>query len=234
MKPPSATTTLLRIALLEDDDMLRERILEPGLRNYGFQVVSMDTAARLEALMRVDTFDLLLLDVGLPDADGFSVVRQVRASHPRMGVVMLTGRHETPDRVRGLSDGADAYLTKPVELDLLAATLHSVARRLDTSAPAPTCWQLVRDGWSLLAPQGGEVALTEAERRVMQVLAAHGGEIVDRERIIASLTDNVHDYDPHRLDSLLHRLRRKVERGTGLSLPLSAAHGRGYVLTLTG
>ncbi|WP_343064157.1 response regulator transcription factor [Marilutibacter penaei] len=223
----------LRVALLEDDRLLRERVLEPGLRNFGFTVTSMETAAELDGFLRSERFDLLVLDVGLPDSDGFTVVRQVRASHPAMGVVMLTGRNGTPDRVRGLSDGADAYLAKPVELDLLAATLYSVARRLEPPvAPRADGWQLMRGGWVLSSPEGAEVALTEAERRVLDLLARHDGEIVQREDIIASLTDNVHDYDPHRLDSLLHRLRRKVERVAGCPLPLSAAHGRGYVLAL--
>src|SRR5262245_51042036 len=132
----------LRIALLEDDPVLRDRILVPGLANFGFAVTGMDTAARLRDLLGSTTFDIVVLDLGLPDADGFSLAGDIRAGYPDIGIVMLTGRGATPDRVRGLSQGADAYLSKPVEIELLAATLHSLARRLHGPAPAVRRWHL--------------------------------------------------------------------------------------------
>ena len=131
----SAETTVqdapqaLRIALLDDDELLRERILRPGLANYGFAVAGTATAADLYSHLQRYPVDIAVLDVGLPDQDGFTVARAVRALFPRIGIVMLTGRGETPDRVRGLSEGADAYLAKPVEIELLAATVHSLRSR---------------------------------------------------------------------------------------------------------
>lgn len=223
----------LRIALLEDDPLLRDRILLPGLRNYGLDAVGMQTGAELEAAMRSRTFDILVLDVGLPDTDGFTVAREVRATHPHTGIVMLTCRHETPDRVRGLSEGADAYLAKPVEVELLAATLYSLARRLRAAAaPRTGVWRLEQGGWCLFAPSGAFVPLTDAERRLLSSLAARTGEVVGRDEIIAVLTDDVHDFDPHRLETLVYRLRQKVKKATGEALPLAAVHGKGYVLQI--
>jgi len=222
----------LQVALLEDDAMLRERILLPGLANFGFVVTGMETAAELERHLAVQRADIVVLDVGLPDADGFTVARGLRARFPGMGIVMLTGRGETPDRVRGLSEGADAYLSKPVEIELLAATLHSLSRRLrDTPAPmVRKHWQLDANGWCLVSPSGRTVALTKTERRLSHVLVAAGGDVVTREALVASLTDNVYDFDMHRLDSMIHRLRRKVADACGEPLPLVAVHGEGYVL----
>ncbi len=222
----------MRIALLEDDAVLRDRILLPGLANFGFAMVGMETAAELRRHMQVSAFDIVVLDVGLPDADGFCVARELRDESPTMGIVMLTGRGETPDRVRGLSQGADAYLAKPIEIDLLAATLHSLARRLRGTPPPPPAkgWHLDENGWCLVAPNGGTVALTKAERRLVERLTLSRGQLVARDALIAALTSNVYDFDPHRLDSLIYRLRRKVVDSCGEAFPLQAVHGEGYVL----
>lgn len=218
-----------RIVLLEDDALLRERILLPGLANYGFLATGLETAAELEDHLQSHAADIVVLDVGLPDADGFAVARELRRRFPGIGIVMLTGRGDTPDRVRGLSLGADAYLAKPVEVELLAATLHSLARRVQGAPAQPQGWRLDANGWCLLSPEGDSIALTKTERRLLQPLVAAAGEVVGREALIGALTDNVHDFDPHRLDSLVHRLRRKVASTCGAQLPLQAVHGEGYV-----
>lgn len=234
--PPNRADGVLRIALLEDDAMLRERILVPGLANFGFAVVGTDTAAALHHHLNTHTVDMVVLDVGLPDQDGFTVARNVRATYPEIGIVMLTGRGATPDRVRGLSEGADAYLSKPVEIELLAATLHSLSRRLrDLPVQAvPRHWHLDANGWCLISPSGRTVALTKTERRVVDRLTTIPGQLVTRDELIAALTDNVYDFDAHRLDSLIYRLRRKVTDTCGESLPLVAVHGEGYVLNDAG
>ncbi|HJR74565.1 MAG TPA: response regulator transcription factor [Luteimonas sp.] len=229
--PPNRADGALRIALLEDDAMLRERILMPGLANFGFAVTGTETAAALHHHLNTQSVDMVVLDVGLPDQDGFTVARNVRAAYPEIGIVMLTGRGATPDRVRGLSEGADAYLSKPVEIELLAATLHSLARRLRGATPqaAQKRWRLDVNGWCLVSPAGINVALTRTERRVVERLTSAAGQLVTREELIATLTDNVYDFDAHRLESLVYRLRRKVADACGEALPLAAVHGEGYV-----
>lgn len=229
----------LRIALLEDDLLLRDRVLMPRLTEYGFAMTGLETAAQLHAHLATHPVHIVVLDVGLPDADGFEVARALRASQPQLGIVMLTGRGGTPDRVRGLSEGADAYLAKPVEIDLLAATLHSLARRIfgaaviaSPAAPADTTrWHLENGGWRLVAPDGQAAPLTKSERRVLERLFERAGELVSREALVATLTEDVYGFDMHRLDSLIHRLRRKVNDACGHALPLTAVHGEGYVLT---
>jgi len=225
------TDSALRVVLLEDDAVLRDRILLPGLLHYGFAAHGLATAAQLHEHLRTQPVEIVVLDVCLPDGDGFAIAGDIRASRPDLGIVMLTGRCETPDRVRGLSQGADAYLSKPVELDLLAATLHSLARRL-LAAPrsTPRRWHLDSNGWCLVSPAGGNAALTRTERRVIDRLLQSPGEIVTRDQLIGALTSNVFDFDPHRLDSLIYRLRRKVADACGEVLPLNAVHGEGYVM----
>ncbi len=220
------------VALLEDDAELRDEILAPGLRDAGFAVTSLGSAAALYRQLPEQSFDLVVLDVGLPDQDGFTVARYLR-QYATTGIVMLTGRGSVPDRVRGLSEGADAYLSKPVELELLVATLHSVDRRMraETVSASSPGWRLDANGWCLLTPNDRSVELNQAERRVLGQLLAAQGEAVSREALIASLTSDVFDFDPHRLETLVHRLRNKVRTTTGMKLPLRAVHGVGYVLT---
>lgn len=222
----------LRLALLDDDELLRDRILAPRLRQFGFEVTATGSAAELHDVVSRGAPDIFLLDIGLPDGDGFEVARSLRAAVPRAGIIMLSGRGDNVDRVRGLFEGADAYLTKPVELDVLVATLYSVARRLEPAAVAAPVgrWALSPDEWFLLSPSGARVMLSKSERLLLDAMLQRANQVVSREALIAVLTDDVHAFDPHRLDSMVHRLRRKVLAALGEPLPLNAAHGTGYVL----
>jgi DNA-binding response OmpR family regulator len=225
---------LLRVAVLEGDAVLRDRVLIPRLADYGFEPKGFGTTAELCAYLESEVPEILVLDVELPDQDGFLVARQMRSRYPGIGIVVLTALGETPDRIRGLREGADAYLSKPVEIQLLAATLHSLARRvLATEAnqtPATRRWRVVSDGWFLVSPSGRSAGLTDSERRVFSRLIAAGGTLVTREQLIAAVTTDVYDFDPHRLDTLIYRLRKKVAVACQEALPLIAIHGEGYVL----
>jgi DNA-binding response OmpR family regulator len=223
----------LRVLLLEDDELLRDHVLVPKLQQFGFEVAAVGRAEDLRRHLQQRRPDIVVLDVGLPDSDGFQVARELRAEAGEIGIVMLTGRSEVSDRVRGLSEGADAYLSKPVDIDLLVATLHSLARRLRGSRPPSNGnWRLDADGWCLIAPSGALVALTKSERLLMEALLGSANRVLSRDVLIAALTGDVHDFDTHRLDSLIHRLRGKVQRVLGVPLPLNAVHGEGYILVI--
>ena len=228
----------LRVAVLEDDPELREAILLPGLRDFGFEVTAAGTAAELYRHMVKNAFDMVVLDMGLPDEDGLSVVRHLQEL-PDLGIVMLTGSHSRNDRVRALREGADAYLAKPADIEVLAATLHSLSRRirrrvapevaLEKAADASARWHLDTDGWCLVSPRGQVIALSAPERRLLRTLIAEAGAPVDREALIALVTKDVYNFDPHRLDMMIHRLRRKISKCTNEAVPLLTARGTGYI-----
>lgn len=228
----------LRVAVLEDDAELRENILVPGLGDFGFDIIGAGTAAELYRHMLKRPFDMVVLDIGLPDEDGLSVVRHLRELSD-LGIVMLTGNRGREDRIRALSDGADAYLSKPADLEILAATLHSLSRRLGArgveTPPAavardtPGHWHLDTDGWCLVSPRGAVIALSVPERSLLNALIQAAGAPVGREALIAALTGDVYDFDPHRLDMLIHRLRRKISDQSGEAVPLLTARGSGYL-----
>lgn len=225
------------VAVLEDDEQLREHILLPSLGDYGFKVTGAGSAAELYRHMISQHFDIVVLDLGLPDEDGLSVARYLRSASPTIGLVMLTGSRERKDRIQALQESMDAFLSKPVDVDVLAATLHSLSRRLEprgARTPVPSAdvvpsWQLEASGWRLIAPNDRIVALTAPEHCVLNLLMERIGEPVPRESLIEALTKDVYHFDPHRLEMMIHRLRRKAHGQTGEVLPLLTARGTGYL-----
>ena len=223
------------IALVEDDEVLRDQLVAPGLRDFGFRVTAVGTAGQLQRVLQDDQPDIVVLDVGLPDGDGFTIAERLHLNS-RVGIVMLSGRHAEADRVRGLSNGADAYLHKPVVMSELAATLRNLMRRLRPGAlpvatTEPLAWRLDNQGWCLLAPNGTSVPLKAHERCMLRALLEVPGEPVTRDALIAALGGD-ELFDPHRLEVLVYRLRSKVGTASGLVLPLSAIRGSGYVFTM--
>ncbi|HST45074.1 MAG TPA: response regulator transcription factor [Luteimonas sp.] len=234
-----------RVLVVEDDEELRERILLPGLRDAGFEVRGANSALAMYRELLSHDADVVVLDVGLPDEDGFQAAAHLRGK-TRAGIVMLTGRQSNRDRVRGLDQGADAYLVKPVDMPVLVATVRSVLRRTPAAAagfpaahaPTPALaprdgvpgrWSLTADGWHLVAPDGTRLLLGAGERVLLERLARQRGEVVARDVLAPDLVAALDDFDPHRIEMLVHRLRRKVLAGTGLRLPLETVRGAGYV-----
>lgn len=230
-----------RVAVLEDDCRLREEVLVPGLLSFGFEAVGIGRAAELYRRMPAERFDLAVLDLGLPDEDGLSVARRLRDCSD-IGIVVLTGRTAEHDEIRALAAGADIYLRKPAGMALLAASLRSVGRRLPGAARlAPTArdsaaaehlpsggWRLAFDGWCLLSPAGETIPLSSSERCILRPLFAAGGAAVAREALIAAWQGDHPEFDPHRLEMLIYRLRRKAKALGVPVLPLITVRGSGY------
>lgn len=233
LNTPDIADRLPTLAVVEDNQELREDVLVPTLSRSGFDTVGMTSALELYRAMTVRSFDLVLLDVGLPDEDGFSIAAHLRSLSPSIGIVMLTGYDTGPDRMRGLLAGADAYLFKPVEMDLLVTTLRNLARRIVPGADpaqARAKWRLDERGWCILSPNGVEIEMNLAERQVMAILSATPGVPVQREVLIARLVKDDRDFDPHRLDMMIYRLRKKCLGAAKEDIPLRAVRGIGYVL----
>ncbi|WP_430391245.1 response regulator transcription factor [Dyella sp. 20L07] len=228
-----------QVAVLEDDATLREDILLPSLRDYGFQVTGAGTAKDLYRQMLGQRFDIAVLDIALPDESGVTVAQHLRELSSDIGIVMLTGNSGRRDHLRALQAGADVYLAKPVDVEVLAVTLHNLNRRIvapttSLAQPHPTVstpqpWHLDTDGWCLVSPLGVVLALTAPERTLLNALIAAGGKPVEREALIAELCSDVYDFDPHRLEMLVYRLRRKATDATAESLPLLTLRGSGYL-----
>ena len=227
----------LRVAVLDQDAPLRETTLLPALRDAGFQAHGMTSTMELYRSMLAQPFDIVVLDADLPGESGYDVAEHLRATSD-IGIVMLTDADCRHAPIQALTSGADFYLHKPLDANLLTAMLRSLSRRLIRApshgaiadhAPARG-WQLEADGWRLSSPHGDVVALTTAEHSLVNVLAKENGRIITREALIEAMAHNVYDFDPHRLEMTIHRLRRKTYNVTGETLPLRTVRGRGYLL----
>lgn len=229
----------LCIFLVEDNDDLREELVF-GLTALGLDVRGFGDAAELYRALAVGKCDIVVIDVGLPGEDGFSVAGHLRGN-PDLGIVFLTARTMLEDRLRGLDLGADAYLVKPIDVRELCATLHAVSRRIraktDLAPPSgktdneAATWRLDHGGWTLRNPQGLELAVTDPERRFLEIMVAASGMVVERETLINAFATAEEDYDPHRLDAVISRLRKRCEQAGLGKLPLTSVRGTGYVFT---
>jgi DNA-binding response OmpR family regulator len=223
-----------KLAVVEDDPEFREGVLLPVLKQSGFDVVGLGSALELYKVILTEQFDLVLLDVGLPDEDGITIAAHLRSRSPTLGIVMLTAHGGGNDRMEGLQAGADAYLCKPANMKEVVTTLLNLSRRISISAAAPEAqatWRLDRGGWWIFSPRAVEVALNPAERLLITRLAESPGFPVTRGELIACLSDQIFGFDSHRLDLLVYRLRKKCLKVTGQELPLKVVRGAGYVLS---
>jgi len=233
----------VRIRVVEDDPEWCALVVDE-LARQGAAVRGIGSVQALYRELAVAACDIVVLDITLPGEDGFSATRHLRRTGD-MGIVLVTGRGSAADMAHGLSAGADVYLPKPLELPVLVAALHSLHRRMAApsgAAPDPVAepaaapaqhagndWSLRAGGWELWSPDGRVLALSTAERALLHELLSCPGTPVGREQLIAALTSTPWDFDPHRLEVLMHRLRARVRAATPLALPVRALRGAGYL-----
>jgi two-component system, OmpR family, response regulator len=216
------------VVVLEDDAELRA-LLRRGLREEGFLVAAAGSASELFVVLEGQAADALVVDVGLPDADGRDVVQALRAQGETMPVIFLTARDALPDRLSGFAAGGDDYLTKPFAFAELVARLHALMKR-GGSDPATHVGELRLDPGTHAVSCGGETAdLTPTEFRILARLAAKPGDAVRRRHLIEAAWAHgaiVHD---NTLDVYIARLRRKLEPLPGAPA-IATVRGVGYSL----
>jgi two-component system response regulator MprA len=220
---------LPRVLVVEDDGDLR-RLLRRGLEEEGFEVVQASTGSDAVSLAEFDPPSLLVVDIGLPDADGRDVVQAVRSHGVESPVLFLTARDQMVDRLAGFSAGGDDYLTKPFEFAELIARLRALLRRTPGLLPMAVAGDLRLDP-AVHAVASGEttVPLTPTEFRLLGVLVGRHGETVRRRELIATAWPDgaiVHD---NTLDVYLGRLRKKLAE-LPTDAQIGTVHGVGYKL----
>jgi two-component system OmpR family response regulator len=218
---------------VEDDPNIVE-LLSASLRFAGFEVTAVTNGADAVAAARRTPPDLVVLDIMLPDLDGFEVIRRLRETGVRTPVVFLTARDSTDDKVRGLTLGGDDYVTKPFSLEELTARIRAVLRRTALDAPASaklTFADLELDEESHEVRRGGDmVSLSPTEFKLLRYLMLNAGRVLSKAQIL----DHVWQYDFRGDDSIVESyisyLRRKVDT-VGPRL-IHTLRGVGYVLRL--
>jgi two-component system OmpR family response regulator len=216
------------VMLAEDDAELRG-VVARGLREEGFAVEAVGSGRELMARVGDAGPDVLVVDIGLPDADGRDLCQALRAQGSQVPVLFLTARDALPDRLAGFNAGGDDYLTKPFALDELIVRLRALIRRggarlgadvgelrLDPSAHAVRCG-------------GRSVALTPTEFRLLAALCARPGEAVRRRALVQTGWPHGAMVAENTLDAYVARLRRKL-RGLPGAPEIVTVHGVGYTI----
>jgi two-component system OmpR family response regulator len=233
--------TAYRILIVDDDHSLRVLLVE-YLSGHGLLPEGAANAAQAQEAIEREVFDLVLLDLGLPDGDGLDLARRWRAEGA-LPIICLTGRGEEADRVMGLELGADDYVTKPFSLREVLARVRAVLRRTSLSGTPVTRGRHPRAyrfaGWSLnlnlrrlTGPDQRVVPLTNAEFNLLVVFLGTPQHIISREQLIERTRafDDVYD---RAIDVQMLRLRRKIEQDPRAPTLLCTERGVGYFLNAT-
>ena len=222
---------MTRILLLEDDASLIDG-LEYALGKNGFEINSVRTVrGAMECLRESGTYDLLLLDVTLPDGTGFDVCETVRAAGSQIPIIFLTASDEEVNVIRGLDSGADDYITKPFKLGELFSRIRALLRRTGyTAKPVISSGALSIDfAANRVTVDKDTVELTRAEYRLLSLLVRNADRVVNRETILEALWDNTGDFvDDNTLSVYIRRLREKIEPDPSQPQHLITVRGFGY------
>lgn len=220
-----------------DDDVRICKLLNRYLAREGYKV---STAANGEQMRRVfdhDVPDLVILDLILPDEDGFTLARELR-TWSDVGIIMLTGKTEQVDKIVGLEIGADDYLTKPFDKRELLARVRSVLRRVSQSSrPQPednysvahfAGFILNLDAHELISPIGDHVHLTNYEFQLLSALVLNANQVLDRDRILDLIAGR--DWAPtdRSVDVLIGKLRKKLNQDSQEPALIKTIRGTGY------
>jgi DNA-binding response OmpR family regulator len=215
-----------RVLIVEDDPGMAS-FIDKGLGSRGYATKLVGEGAAATAIASDEDFDLLILDLGLPDVDGLSVLRELRRRGERLPVIILTARDDTTDKVEGLDAGASDYITKPFKLDELLARVRVQLR--EDRGGEPTVLHaggITLDVRTRKAMAGDEVVeLTAREFTMLETFMRHVGQVLSREQLLAYVWG--YDYDPgsNVVEVYVRYLRRKLGEDA-----IETVRGMGYRL----
>jgi two-component system OmpR family response regulator len=220
----------MRLLLVEDSAKMAN-LLRRGLTEEGYAVDVASTGVDAVWLATENAFDVIVLDVMLPDTDGFEVCRQLRQADRWSPILMLTARDDVADRVRGLDVGADDYLTKPFAFQELFARLRSLVRRAPRErSPVLKVGDLALDPAEHSVRRGAvKVNLTGKEFALLHYFMRHPGDALTRSRLLEHVWDFAFDGDPNIVDVYVGYLRDKIDRPFGRT-SIETVRGVGYRL----
>lgn len=218
----------MRVLVIEDDTTLGHALQE-FLAGQGYAVDWLSAGATVPETLEQQDYDLLLLDLNLPDCSGLDLLKDLRTRGHQVSVLILTARDALEDRVAGLDAGADDYVTKPFELAELAARVRAFARRRVGQAQpqlevGPMTFDMVGREVRI---RGERVNLSVRELSVLEMLMARAGRVVTKRQIVNSLSAWDADFSENAVEVYIYRLRKRLE-GTGVGI--QTVRGFGYLL----
>jgi len=220
----------MRALVLEDDERLRSLVVRT-LARAGIACDEAPRIAEAEELLDLHAYDLLVLDRRLPDGDGLDVCRRARGRGFRHSILMLTAMDQTEEEIEGLSEGADDYLGKPFDLDVLAARARALLRRNERRpVEVLSCGDLTLDALRRTATRGGQsLVLTAREFALLETLMRRAGGAVSREEMLEQAWGEREEPMSNTIDVLIGRLRKKLDT-PGQPSRIETLRGMGYRL----
>ena len=218
----------MRVLLAEDDTILADGLCR-SLRQAGYAVDWVCSGSEADSALIAQPYDLLILDLGLPRLSGMEVLKQLRARHNSLPVLILTAADSIEQRVRGLDLGADDFMAKPFALSELEARVRALVRRsLGTATNTLRHGDLIYDQAGRVAQLNGQtLELSARETGLLEVLLQRAGRLVSKEQIVDHLCEWGDEVSGNAIEVYMHRLRKKLEGG---GIHIATVRGLGYCL----
>jgi len=220
----------MRLAVVEDNAELA-RLLSQGLKAEGYDTDIMSTAAEARAALAATRYAALILDLGLPDGDGLSILREIRARHDPLPVLVLTARGGVHDRVSGLRNGADDYLVKPFALEELVARLEALLRR-----PGQLLGRSLQIGNLVFDTESRQAfiddqpqALSAREVAVLELLMRRKDRVVSKKLVEDHIFGSSGEVASNAVEVYVHRLRKQLSE-RGAKVHIHTVRGVGYIM----
>lgn len=216
----------MRILVVEDDSLVASGIKQ-GLANAGYTVDVTQNATSAERHLREENFDLAVVDIGLPDIDGLTLVQRLRHRKMRLPVLVLTARGSMEDTIAGLDIGADDYMTKPFRLPELIARIRALIRRAHsiTSTELQHDRLVLNTGSYTATLNGQPLSLTRREWTILETLLMASPRVVSKDKLLQSLTGWDKNVTPNAIEVHVSRLRAKIAPG---GIEIRTVRGIGY------
>ncbi|MBQ9762556.1 MAG: response regulator transcription factor [Oscillospiraceae bacterium] len=222
-----------KVLILEDEENIRSFIVV-NLQRSGYETIEAGTGQQaLDKLKEHPDIDVAVLDIMLPDIDGFEVCRRIRVNNKRMGIIMLTARTQEMDKITGLMTGADDYVTKPFSPAELTARLDALLRRVRGDSVAVS--ELLALGPFILNTRnrtlekyGQRIRLTQVEYAIVKLFMQNPGRALSREEILSAVWGREYEGELKIVDVNIRRLRIKLEDNPNLPVYLTTVWGFGY------
>ena len=224
-----------KVLVVEDEAAIRE-LIALNLRMGGFDVVEAGSAEEASQRLSIGVFDAAILDVMLPGRDGFSLCESIRRQNNSIGIIILSAKGQEQDKIRGLSIGADDYMTKPFSVSELLARVEALCRRVGRSAPeAPEEVSRIQSGCFVLDKKSrilykndSPIDLTQVEFQIMELFFANPGVALVREKILEGVWGENYYGDVKIVDVNIRRLRMKIEDEPSAPRHIMTVWGYGY------
>ena len=221
----------MRVLLIEDDSAIAQSI-ELMLKSESFNIYTTDLGEEGIDLGKIYDYDIILLDLNLPDMSGFEVLRKLRTSRVKTPILILSGLSGIEDKIKGLGFGADDYITKPFHKDELVARIHAIVRRSKGHAQSVinTGDLCVNLDTKTVEINGARLHVTTKEYQMLELLALRKGTTLTKESFLNHLYGGMNEPDMKIIDVFICKLRKKLANASGGKDYIETVWGRGYVM----